>query len=114
SARLNAVVVTDLERALERARAIDGLRARGESVGPLAGLPMTIKDTLDVEGMPASAGLDKFRRRKAADAAVVANVRKAGAVIWGKTNIPVMAADFQTYNRLYGTTNNPWDVDRTP
>lgn len=112
--RLNAVVVTDVERAMERARAIDDMRARGDALGPLAGLPMTIKDTLDVEGMPASAGLERFRRRKADDAVVVEHVRRAGAVIWGKTNVPVLAADLQSYNRLYGTTNNPWDLERTP
>ncbi|HYG27455.1 MAG TPA: amidase family protein, partial [Caulobacteraceae bacterium] len=112
--RLNAVVVTDIDRALERAREIDAARAAGARLGPLAGLPMTIKDTLDVEGMPASAGVARFREREAADAEVVARVRAAGAVIWGKTNVPVMAADFQSYNRLYGTTNNPWDLERTP
>lgn len=112
--RLNAVVATDPERALERAKAVDDLRSRGEALGPLAGLPMTIKDTFDVQGMPASAGLEAVRRRTAEDAAVVQHVRKAGAVIWGKTNVPVMAADFQSYNRLYGTTNNPWDLERTP
>ncbi|HMO42208.1 MAG TPA: amidase family protein, partial [Phenylobacterium sp.] len=111
---LNAVVAADLERALERARAIDDLRARGDSLGPLAGLPMTIKDTLDVSGMPASAGLEVHRRRKADDAAAVALARKAGAVIWGKTNVPVMAGDWQSYNSLYGATNNPWDAERTP
>lgn len=112
--RLNAVVVTDIDRALERAREIDAARAAGGKLGPLAGLPMTIKDTLDVAGMPASAGVPKFRDREAADADVVAAVRAAGAVIWGKTNVPVMASDFQSYNRLYGTTNNPWDLERTP
>jgi amidase len=112
--RLNAVVETDFERARERALAIDDLRAKGEALGPLAGLPMTIKDTLDVEGMPASSGLDPLRHRSATDAVAVRHVRRAGAVIWGKTNVPVMAADWQSYNAAYGTTNNPWDQDRTP
>ncbi|MAK83432.1 amidase family protein [Phenylobacterium sp.] len=112
--RLNAVVAADLERALERAKAIDDIRARGGALGPLAGLPMTIKDTLDVSGMPASSGLEAFRRRQAEDAAVVAQARRAGAVIWGKTNVPVMAGDWQSFNGLYGTSNNPWDVSRTP
>lgn len=111
---LNAVVAADLERALERARAIDDIRARGEHLGPLAGLPMTIKDTLDVIGLPASAGLEEHRRRKAEDATVVGLARKAGAVIWGKTNVPVMAGDWQSFNALYGATNNPWDPERTP
>jgi amidase len=75
---------------------------------------MTIKDTLDVTGMPASSGLADLRRRQAEDAVAVAHARRAGAVIWGKTNTPVMAADWQTYNGLYGVTNNPWDLTRTP
>lgn len=112
-ARLNAVVDTDFDRARERARAIDDLRAKGEPVGALAGLPMTIKDTFDVEGMPGSAGLDALRHRTATDARAVHNVRRAGGVIWGKTNVPVMAGDWQSYNAVYGATNNPWDQDRT-
>ncbi len=111
---LNAVVVTDWDRARERARAIDDHRAKGDTLGPLAGLPMTIKDTLDVEGMPASSGLDAFRHERRHDAVSVSHARLAGAVIWGKTNVPVMAGDWQSYNALYGQTNNPWDPDRTP
>jgi amidase len=111
---LNAVVMADPERAMERARAIDDLRMKGEPLGPLAGLPMTIKDTLDVVGMAASSGLEGLRRRHAEDAVAVASARAAGAVIWGKTNVPVMAGDWQTFNGLYGVTNNPWDVARTP
>lgn len=113
-AALNAVVAADPERGLERARAIDDARARDEAVGPLAGLPMTVKDTFDVVGLPASSGLAQLRRRQAEDAQVVAHVRRAGVVIWGKTNVPVMAADWQSTNGLYGATNNPWDPLRTP
>jgi amidase len=112
--QLNAVVATDLDRARARARAIDNQRLAGEHLGVLAGLPMTIKDTLDVDGMPASAGLKAFLGRPARDAAVAARVRAEGAVIWGKTNVPVMAGDWQSFNSLYGTTNNPWDLARTP
>ena len=110
---VNAVVATDFERARERARAIDEHRAKGDPLGPLAGLPMTIKDTFDAEGMAASSGREDFRRGRRPDAVVVSHARHAGAVIWGKTNTPVMAGDFQTYNSLYGTTNNPWDLART-
>lgn len=112
--RLNAVVAADLERALDTAKAVDDLRAKGANIGPLAGLPMTVKDTLDVSGMAASSGVAALRRRKAEDAVVVGQVRQAGAVIWGKTNVPVMAADWQSFNALYGATNNPWDLARTP
>ena len=112
--KLNAVVATSLERALEHARAIDERRVKGEALGPLAGLPMTIKDTFDVVGMPASSGLAALHRRIAEDADVVHHVKTAGAVVWGKTNVPVMAGDWQSFNGLYGTSNNPWDVTRTP
>jgi amidase len=111
---LNAVVMADPERALERARAIDDLRMKDEPPGPLAGVPMTIKDTFDVVGMAASSGLEAMRRRQAEDATAVARARGAGAVIWGKTNVPIMAADWQSFNGLYGQTNNPWDPARTP
>jgi len=111
---LNAVIAADPERALERARAADDARSRGESLGPLAGLPMTVKDTFDVAGMAASSGLAGLRRRQVEDATVVGHARRAGAVIWGKTNVPVMAADWQSVNGLYGATNNPWDPTRTP
>ena len=107
------MVVTDLDPARKRAQAIDRQRAAGEHMGALAGLPMTIKDTFDVEGMPASAGLKGLLGRATKDAVVVARARAAGAVIWGKTNVPVMAGDWQSYNGLYGTTNNPWDLTRT-
>ncbi|MDZ4370039.1 MAG: amidase family protein [Phenylobacterium sp.] len=113
-ASLNAVVSADPERALERARALDDARVRGENMGPLAGLPMTIKDTFDVQGLAASSGLAALRRRQVEDAVAVDHARRAGAVIWGKTNTPVMAGDWQTANGLYGTTNNPWDLARTP
>ncbi len=113
-AEINAVVATDLERARLRARAIDELRAKGEPLGPLAGLPMTIKDTFDVEGLPASSGLEANLHRHPRDAGAVAAAKHADAVIWGKTNTPVLAGDWQTFNALYGTTNNPWDLERTP
>ncbi|ODT87812.1 MAG: amidase [Phenylobacterium sp. SCN 70-31] len=113
-ATLNAVVAADPERALERARALDDARVRGESLGPLAGLPMTVKDTFDVAGMAASSGLPHLRRRQVEDAVAVSHARRAGAVIWGKTNVPVMAGDWQSANALYGATHNPWDPARTP
>jgi amidase len=111
---LNAVVAVDLDRAMDRAKAIDELRGRGEDVGLLAGLPMTVKDTFDVLALPASSGLAALKRRQAEDASAVKHLRHEGAVIWGKTNTPVMAGDWQSFNGLYGTTNNPWDLARTP
>lgn len=113
---INAVIEKDLSRARKDAFAIDEARAKGAALGALAGLPMTIKDGFDVENMPAVAGNPAYkdRPRNCADADVVASVRKAGAVIWGKTNVPFMLSDFQSYNAIYGTTNNPYDVTRAP
>jgi amidase len=115
--KLNAVVMEDPEPARAVARAIDDRRAKGETadtIGLLAGVPMTVKDTFDVDGMPASSGLKSFLDRAAGDAAAVGRARTEGAVIWGKTNVPVLAGDWQSFNALYGTTNNPWDLERTP
>lgn len=113
--RINAVVATDLDRARADAAAIDDARARGETLGPLAGLPITVKDGFDVAGMPAVSGVPALaeRPKDCADADVVAGVRRAGAVPWGKTNVPVMLGDWQSFNDVYGTTNNPYDVTRT-
>jgi amidase len=114
-AALNAVIRTDLERARPAAAAVDDARARGETLGALAGLPMTIKDGLDVDGLPAFSGNPKFAGRPAAcqDAEAVRRARAAGAIVWGKTNVPYMLADIQTYNEIFGATNNPYDVTRT-
>lgn len=114
--KLNAVVTTDLEHAEAAAKSIDDARAHGAALGPLAGLPMTIKDGYDVFGMPATSGNPAFadRAKDCIDADLVARARKAGAVIWGKTNVPFMLGDFQSYNAIYGTTNNPYDVTRVP
>jgi len=114
--QLNAVVATDLDRARNEAKAIDDKRARGEPLGALAGIPMTVKDCYDVDGLPATAGAPVFanRPKQCADAKLVRAVRDAGAIVWGKTNVPLMAGDFQSYNEVYGTTNNPYDLTRTP
>ncbi len=77
-------------------------------------MPVTVKDTLDVEGLPASAGMVSLLGRTVRDAVVVSSLRAAGAIVWGKTNTPVKAADWQAYNALYGTMNNPFDLARTP
>lgn len=114
AAALNAVVSRDLDRAFVEADRVDDRRARGEPLGALAGLPMTVKDTFDLEGLPASAGLAELLDRRADDAVAVARVRAEDAIVWGKTNTPVNAGDWQTFNALYGTTANPWDPARTP
>ncbi len=113
---INAVVDTDVERARADAAAIDDARARGEQLGPLAGLPMTIKDGYDINGMPAVAGHRDLAHRPSDcdDATLVTALREAGAVVWGKTNVPLMLGDFQSFNAVYGTTRNPYDPARTP
>ncbi len=113
---VNAVVTTDVERAYANARAIDEARASGKPLGALAGIPMTVKDGFDVENMPATAGAPGFahRDKNCADAELVRRVRAQGAVVWGKTNVPYMLGDWQSYNAIHGTTNNPYDVSRVP
>lgn len=112
---LNAVVTTDLDTARRRAREADAARARGESWGPLHGIPMTVKETYEVVGMPTTAGAPALRDHwSKANAAAVQRLLDAGAVIYGKTNVPLFAGDLQSYNAIYGTTNNPWDLARTP
>ena len=111
---INAVVVRDFERARAAAREADAALARGER-RPLLGLPMTVKEQFNVAGLPTTWGNPKFKGwQPAEDALVVQRLKAAGAVILGKTNVPFMLADWQSYNDIYGTTNNPWDVGRTP
>lgn len=112
---INAVVATDLDAARARARAADEARARGESWGPLHGLPMTIKDCFEVVGMACTAGAPELENHQPnRHATAVERLIEAGAVVWGKTNTPIWAGDLQTYNDLFGTTNNPWDLSRAP
>ena len=112
---INAVVVRDFERAREAARQADEAKARGETLGPLHGVPMTIKESYDIEGLPTTWGFQDFTGNLATrDAYVVERFKAAGAVFMGKTNVPVALGDFQSYNPIYGTTGNPWDTDRTP
>jgi amidase len=112
---LNAVVTLDAERALAAAMAADDAIARGESTGPLHGLPVTVKDSLETAGLRTTAGAPTLADHvPARDADVVARLRAAGAIVFGKTNLPTFAADAQTYNDVFGTANNPWDLGRTP
>ncbi len=111
----NAVVATNYEAARARADAADQARQKGESWGPLHGLPMTIKDTFEVEGMPCTAGYGGLRNHVPLHNAVAAQrLLDAGAILFAKTNVPLFASDIQTFNRIYGTTNNPWATELTP
>lgn len=112
---INAIVTLDVEGARTRADEADAALARGEPWGPLHGLPMTVKDTLETAGVRTTAGAPIHREHvPTRDALAVARLKAAGAIIFGKTNTPVFAGDVQTYNPIFGTTNNPWDVTRSP
>jgi amidase len=112
---LNAVVVRDFDRARTRARAADRALARRQLWGPLHGVPMTIKESYDVVGLPTTWGVPAYKNRIATkNAVVVDRLLRAGVVLFGKTNVPLYLGDWQSYNAIYGTTNNPWDIARAP
>ena len=112
---LNAVVVRRFEQARERAREADRALARGEDWGALHGVPMTVKETYEIAGWPTTAGMEALRDHVSERTSVaVQRLLDAGAVIFGKTNVPAYASDLQTYNDIYGTTHNPWNPDLTP
>jgi amidase len=113
---LNAVVELRREAALQEAVATDRTTARGDTTGPLHGVPMTIKDSFNAAGLHTTWGDPAFKDfTPDSDATVVRRLRQAGAIIVGKTNVAFMLGDFgQTANELYGVTNNPWDATLTP
>ncbi len=112
---INAVVALDITAARARAAEADKALVEGKDWGPLHGLPMTVKDVFEVVGMPTTSG-DPMLKGYIPDRNAIAVQRliDAGAIIFGKTNVPFHASDIQTYNEIYGTTNNPWDLSRTP
>jgi len=111
---INAVVVRDFDRAREAAKAADAALGRGER-RPLLGLPMTVKESHNIAGLPTTWGFEHARGYVApTDSVGVSRLKAAGAVILGKTNVPVALADFQSVNPIYGRTHNPWDLTRTP
>ena len=112
---VNAVVTLDLDRARAAADAADAATAAGTATGALHGVPITVKDALAVDGVRSTGGATELADHVATtDADVVALVRRAGAIPFAKTNVPRWSGDFQTYNDVFGTTNNPWDTTRTP
>ncbi|MGH6813650.1 MAG: amidase [Methylocella sp.] len=111
---VNAIVQKDAASAWRAASYSDARIARGEA-RPLEGLPVTIKDCFEVAGMVTSAGAPALHNYiPNEDASAVARLRRAGAIILGKTNVPIFTGDFQAYNSIYGTTNNPWNQDFSP
>jgi amidase len=108
---LNAVVVRDFERARARARALDSQAPSG----PLHGVPITVKESYDVAGLPTTFGLRDYAQHIPERSAVaVQRLEAAGAVVFGKTNVPRLLLDWQSFNDVYGVTNNPWNTGLTP
>jgi amidase len=113
--QLNAIIAWQIDKARDRARAADEALVKGESWGPLHGLPMTVKESFNLAGLPTTFGNAVWKDNiPATNSVVVDRLQAAGAVIFGKTNVPYMLSDSQSYNDIYGTTNNPWDVTRGP
>ena len=113
--KLGAVVNVLADQAMAEAARIDATRGRTETRGPLHGVPILIKDCFEIAGVPTTAGIKQLAQyRPAADSAVVRRLRAAGAIVLGNTNVPFVLNDWQSYNDIYGTTNNPWDLTRTP
>jgi amidase len=115
NAPLNAVIWQVRDAARARADAADAARAAGARLGPLLGVPMTIKESYQLAGTPTTYGIPEMKDNiTGVDALAVQRLAAAGANVFGKTNVPLRLADFQSYNEIYGTTNNPWDLERTP
>jgi amidase len=115
NAALNAIITLDEEGARTRAKAADAALTRGEVWGPLHGVPVTIKDAIETAGLRTTGGFPPLAEYvPTTDAPVVARLRAAGAIIMGKTNVPVLSADYRADNPIFGRTNNPWALDRTP
>ncbi|MFF8772117.1 amidase [Kitasatospora sp. NPDC015120] len=113
--QLNAIVAQDREGARAAALAADRAVSRGEPLGPLHGVPVTVKDSVEVTGMRTTGGSTRWGHHvPAEDAETVTRLKNAGAVVFGKSNLPADSQDWQTYNEIYGTTNNPWDPTRGP
>jgi amidase len=112
---VNAVVLTRLDEARQRAAAADQATSAGRTWGPLHGVPMTIKEVFDWAGTPSTWGVPALVDNVASrNATAVDRLLGAGAVLYGKTNVPLHLGDWQSFNALYGTTNNPWDLTRSP
>ena len=113
--KLNAIIAMDIEGARKRAKAADKAVKKGGKLGPLHGVPMTFKESYDVAGLPTTWGDPAFKNHRAKkNALAVQRMVDAGVVVFGKTNVPLNLADWQSYNEVYGSTNNPWDLSRTP
>src|SRR5678815_82897 len=112
---LNAVCTVDAGGARARAAEADRALARGEDLGPLHGVPMTIKDALETAGVRTTGGHSPLKDYvPTVDAVAVAKLRAAGAILLGRSNVPPLSADYRADNPIFGRTNNPWNLERTP
>ena len=112
---LNAIIAMDVEGARKRAKAADRAVKAGKKLGPLHGVPMTLKESYDIAGYPTTWGNPAFKDQKVEKNSLAAQrLVDAGATLFGKTNVPLNLADWQSYNEVYGLTKNPWDLSRTP
>lgn len=113
--KLNAVVVPLYEQARAQAAAADAAQARGDALGALHGVPVTIKECCHVAGTPSTAGLTgQMNHRADRDGPLVSRLRTAGAIVLGKTNVPQLLLYYESDNPVYGRTNNPWNLERSP
>jgi amidase len=111
---INAVVTLDVDGAMAAAKLADDRTVAGDKLGPLHGLPVTIKDAIETAGIRSTGGARELVDHvPSVDAPAVARLKAAGAIVYGKTNVPRWSADIQTYNDLFGVTSNPWDLTRT-
>ncbi|HEY4609273.1 MAG TPA: amidase family protein [Ilumatobacteraceae bacterium] len=112
---VNAVCTLVADAGREGAIAADQATARGEFRGPLHGIPVTVKDAIATKGIRSTGGAEAlFHHVPQHDAQVVTAIKDAGAIVIGKTNVPLWSGDFQSFNPMFGTTNNPWDLSRVP
>ncbi len=111
---LNAIVTMDVEQAYKRAREADAALARGVIWGPLHGVPFTLKDAHATAGMRTTTGFPPLDHVPQTDSSVTARLKAAGGILLGKTNVAMLLADYQTTNPIFGRTNNPWNIERTP
>ena len=112
---LNAIVTLDLDRARSAADDADTALSKGHSHGPLHGIPVTVKDALETQGLRSTGGATELSTYVPdRDAPVVEAIKAAGAIVYGKTNLPRWSGDIQSYNDLFGTTVNPWNAERVP
>jgi amidase len=115
NSRINAVIITDVERARKAAAAADRRLKKGGVCSPSEGVPMTAKESFDWVGLPSTWGDPALKNNvPREDAIALQRMLSAGAVAYGKTNVPLALSDWQSFNEIYGTTNNPWDVTRAP